>query len=70
MQLLFWMVDGLVVSWLTGKVMGFPMLAKIANGFPVRRCSWFFNPIVPGALSRKMIRWLDFVCLKPPIVRT
>jgi len=40
------------------------MSAKIMSGFPLRRCSWFFNPIVPDALSRKMIRWLDLVCLK------
>lgn len=40
------------------------MPTKIMNGFPVRRCSWFFNPIVPDALARKMIRWLDLVCLK------
>ena len=44
--------------------MRLPMVTKIMNGFPVRRCSWFFNPIVPNALSRKMIRWLDLVCLK------
>ena len=40
------------------------MLTKIMSGFPVRRCSWSFSPIVPGALSRKMIRWLDLVCLR------
>jgi hypothetical protein len=40
------------------------MLAKIMSGFPLRRCSWSFSPIVPGALSRKMIRWLDLVCLR------
>lgn len=40
------------------------MPAKIISGFPLRRCSWFFNPIAPDALSRKMIRWLDLVCLK------
>jgi hypothetical protein len=40
------------------------MPTKIMNGFPLRRCSWFFNPIVPDALARKMIRWLDLVCLK------
>ena len=40
------------------------MLTKIMNGFPLRHCSWSFNPIVPAALSRKMIRWLDVVCLK------
>jgi hypothetical protein len=40
------------------------MLTKIINGFPLRYCSWLFNPIVPAALSCKMIRWLDVVCLK------
>jgi hypothetical protein len=44
--------------------MRFPMLTKITNGFPLRRCSWSFSPVVPDALSRKMIRWLDLVCLK------
>ena len=42
----------------------FPMLTKINNGFPLRLCSWSFNPIVPASLSGKMIRWLDVVCLK------
>jgi hypothetical protein len=45
------------------------MPAKIMSGFPLRRCSWFFNPIVPDALSRKMIRWLDLVCLKQVTVK-
>lgn len=40
------------------------MALKIKNGFPLRRCSWAYNPIVPIALSRKMIRWLDFVCVR------
>ena len=40
------------------------MLTKIMNGFPLRHCSWSFNPILPVALSRKMIRWLDLVCLR------
>jgi hypothetical protein len=40
------------------------MPAKITNGFPLRRCSWFFNPIVSDALGRKMIRSLDLVCLQ------
>ena len=40
------------------------MLTKINNGFPLRLCSWSFNPIVPASLSGKMIRWLDVVCLK------
>ena len=41
------------------------MLRIIMNGFPLRRCSWLFNPIVPVALSREMFRWLDLVCLAP-----
>ena len=40
------------------------MLTKIMNGFPLRYCSWSFNPIVPAALSHKMIRWLNVVCRK------
>jgi hypothetical protein len=40
------------------------MAAKIMSGFPVRRCSWSYKPIVPVALTRRMIRWLDSVCLK------
>lgn len=40
------------------------MALKIKNGFPLRRCSWAYVPIVPIALSRKMIRWLDFVCVR------
>jgi hypothetical protein len=40
------------------------MLVKIINGFPLRRCSWSYRPIVPTALTRRMIRWLDSVCLK------
>jgi len=46
------------------------MVTEIMNGFPLRRCSWFFNPIVPNALSRKMIRWLDLVCLKQVALKT
>jgi hypothetical protein len=45
------------------------MPAKIMNGFPLRRCSWFFHPIVPDVLSRKMIRWLDAVCLKQAVLK-
>jgi hypothetical protein len=35
----------------------------IVNGFPLRRCSWIFDPIVSNALRRRMVRWLDAVCL-------
>ena len=35
----------------------------IINGFPLRRCSWVFDPIIPGILGRRMIHWLDAVCL-------
>ncbi len=45
------------------------MPAKITKGFPLRRCSWFVDPIVSDALSRKMIRWLDVVCLKQVTVK-
>jgi hypothetical protein len=45
------------------------MAGKIMNGFPLRRCSWFFNPIVSVVLSREMIRWLDVVCLKQAILK-
>jgi hypothetical protein len=45
------------------------MITNIMNGFPLRHCSWSFNPIVPAALSRKMIRWLDVVCLKQDSVK-
>lgn len=40
------------------------MAAKVMSGFPIRRCSWSYKPIVPAALTRTMIRWLDSVCLK------
>jgi hypothetical protein len=40
------------------------MAQKIMKGFPLRRCSWSFLPIVPKALTRRMIRWLDSVCVK------
>jgi len=43
---------------------GSKMAAKIMGGFPVRRCSWSYKPIVTLALTRTMIRWLDSVCLK------
>jgi hypothetical protein len=37
---------------------------KIEKGFPLRRCSWAFDPIVTDALGHGMIRWLDKVCLR------
>jgi hypothetical protein len=40
------------------------MVAKIIAGFPLRRCSWSYSPIVSGTLSNRMLRWLDSVCLK------
>ena len=40
------------------------MAAKIISGFPLRRCSWYYMPIVPIANTRRMMRWLDVVCLK------
>jgi hypothetical protein len=40
-----------------------PMGKTIVSGFPLRRCSWIFDPIVSIALRRRMIRWLDAVCL-------
>ena len=40
------------------------MPTKIINGFPLRRCSWSYSPIVSGTLSNRMLRWLDAVCLK------
>lgn len=40
------------------------MATKIMSGFPLRRCSWYCTPIVPVAMTRRMIRWLDAVCLK------
>jgi hypothetical protein len=39
----------------------FQVHAKIMIGFPLRRCSWLFNPIVPVALTQRMIQWLDAV---------
>lgn len=41
-----------------------PMPTKISSGFPLRRCSWAYDPIVSVALTHKMVRWLDSVCLK------
>jgi hypothetical protein len=43
----------------------FQVHAKIMIGFPLRRCSWLFNPIVPVALTQRMIHWLDLVCQMP-----
>jgi hypothetical protein len=40
------------------------MAKKIMDGFPLRRCSWSHRPLVSVALTRRMIRWLDSVCLK------
>jgi hypothetical protein len=40
------------------------MPAKIMNGFPLRLCSWSCTPIVHTALTRRLMRWLDLVCLK------
>jgi len=40
------------------------MAARISIGFPLRRCSWSFRPIVPAELTRTLIQWLDSVCVK------
>lgn len=40
------------------------MATKIVGGFPLRRCLWAYDPIVSLALTDRMIRWLDSVCLK------
>lgn len=40
------------------------MATKIRSGFPLRRCSWAYDPIVSFAVTHVMIRWLDSVCLK------
>jgi hypothetical protein len=40
------------------------MVTKIVGGFPLRRCSWAYDPIVSVALTHRMVRWLDSVCLK------
>lgn len=40
------------------------MATKIMSGFPLRRCSWSYAPIISVARTRRMIRWLDVVCLK------
>jgi hypothetical protein len=36
----------------------------IVNGFPLRRCSWVFEPIVSNVQRRRMFRWLNAVCLR------
>jgi hypothetical protein len=41
------------------------MATTIMSGFRLYRRSWFCGPIVPIALTRSMIRWLDSVCPKP-----
>jgi hypothetical protein len=46
------------------------MAAKIMSGFPIRRCAWSYKPVVPGALTRRMIRWLDSVCLKRVVFKS
>ncbi|HLW80869.1 MAG TPA: hypothetical protein VKS20_02390 [Candidatus Acidoferrales bacterium] len=40
------------------------MATKIMSGFPLRRCSWYYTPIVPILSTCRMMRWLDAVCLK------
>lgn len=40
------------------------MSPAITNGFPLRRCSWLYSPIVSTALTRRMLRSLDKICLK------
>ena len=40
------------------------MVTRILGGFPLRRCSWAYDPIVSLALTGRMIRWLDSVCLR------
>lgn len=47
----------------------FQMIAKIMNGFPIRRCSWSYKPVVSRTTTRRMIRWLDSVCLKKTDVK-
>ena len=38
------------------------MTHAITSGFPLRRCSWIYAPVVARPLTRSMIRWLDSVC--------
>ena len=45
------------------------MVQPIGTGFPLRRCSWAFAPIVPDVIGRQMIRWLDLVCLRQPALK-
>jgi len=42
---------------------------KMARGFPLRRCSWVFDPIMPAGQTRRMVRWLDSVCSKKIALR-
>jgi hypothetical protein len=46
------------------------MAMKIRSGFPLRRCSWVYDPIVSVAQTHRMLRWLDVVCVKHPTFRT
>jgi hypothetical protein len=41
------------------------MEMKVSTGFPLRRCSWSYSPIVSATLTRRIIRWLDLVCVRP-----
>jgi hypothetical protein len=41
------------------------MEMKVSTGFPLRRCSWSYRPIVSATLTRRIIRWLDLVCVRP-----
>jgi hypothetical protein len=50
-------------------VASFQMVAKITNGFPIRRCSWSYKPVLSGVMTRRMIRWLDSACLKKTSVK-
>jgi hypothetical protein len=45
------------------------MAKDIANGFPLRRCSWAYAPVVSAASTRRMVRWLDAVCAAPVAAR-
>ena len=38
------------------------MSEAIRSGFPLRRCSWSYAPIVSVERTRAMIRWLDSAC--------
>lgn len=47
-----------------------PMAKKIMSGFPLHRCSWAYDPIVPAAQAQRMVRWLDFVCVRRSTFKT